>query len=106
MLAWRAELLTRLSNDHPDVVLDVYLLARLRHGADWDGRLGAAARALAGTGPPDDLPVATIRFWAPLAVLDQRDPELIRSRMFLDGHRDALTLVRRYRLAVSAAGAA
>ncbi len=105
VLTWRAELLTRLSHDHPDVVLDTYLLARLRHGADWDRRLSGAARALSGVGLPDDLPVATVRFWAPLAALDQRDPELIRSRTLLDGHRNAVNLVRRYRLGLSAAGA-
>ncbi|WP_322749666.1 MULTISPECIES: hypothetical protein [unclassified Frankia] len=105
VLTWRAELLTRLSHDHPGVVLDTYLLARLRHGVDWDRRLTWAARALSGFGLPDDLPVATVGFWAPLAALDQRDPELIRSRTLLDGHRDALNLVRRYRLGLSAGAA-
>ncbi len=102
VLGWRTELLTRLSHDHPDVVLDTYLLARLRHGADWDRRLRGAARALSGVGLPDDLPVATAAFWVPLAALNQRDPELIRSRALLDGYRGALELVRRHRLGLSA----
>jgi hypothetical protein len=105
VLDWRAELLTRLSIDHPGVVLDVYLLARLRHGAVWDRRLAWAARALSGVGLPDDLPLATVRFWAPLAGVNQRDPDLIRSRALLDGHRAAVDLVRRYRLGLSAGAA-
>jgi hypothetical protein len=94
-LAGRAARPSRL--DRPDVVLDVYQTARLRHGDEWDHRLRWAARHLAGSSQPSDLPIATVKFWAPLATLERRDAEALRSRALLDGHRPALRLVHRHR---------
>ena len=51
VLNWRTELLERLAGDHPDLVLDTYTHARLRHAADWDARLKWAKRALSAVGP-------------------------------------------------------
>lgn len=101
VLAWRADLLSRLSGPHPDVVVAVYLLARQRHGGDWDRMLAGADRRLR-TGHPDDLAIATISFWAPLARLHRRDPALLRRQETLAGVRPALSLVDRYRLASTA----
>jgi hypothetical protein len=98
VLTWRAELLSRVGLDRPDVLLDVYQTARLRHGDDWDRRLRWAGRQLTGSDLPDNLPIATVKFWAPLAVLERRDAGTLRSRALLDGHRPALRLVHRHQL--------
>ena len=104
VLEWRAQLLARLSTDHPEVVLDTYLAARLRYGKDWDGRIGAARRRLAGRSLPDELTLATVRFWGPFATLVRRHPHLPATRPLLVGHRPAVELVHRYRLSRPAVG--
>lgn len=104
VLDWRSQLLARLSADHPEVVLDTYLAARLRYGTEWDQQIGAARRRLAARSLPDELTLATVRFWAPLADLARRQPRLPATRPLLAGHRPALELVRRYRLNQPAAG--
>jgi FtsH ternary system domain X1 len=103
VLGWRVELLDRLAAEHGDLVLDTYTLARLRHGADWDERLSWARRTLSGSGPPDPLAVATVRFWVPLARLRQRGTALADVRPLLTGYRHALQLVGYYRLLTTGA---
>ncbi|MGP4045111.1 hypothetical protein [Streptomyces sp. 2A115] len=98
VLDWRSQLLTRLSTDHPEVVLDTYLAARLRYGQEWDQRVSAARRRLAARSLPDELTLATVRFWAPLADLARRHPGLPATRPLLVGHQPAVELVHRYRL--------
>ncbi|TQS46760.1 hypothetical protein [Cryptosporangium phraense] len=97
VLRWREELLTRFALSHADAVLDVYTAARARHGGDWTARLGWAATEL-GSGNADPLALATVRYWAPLASIDRRSPQALRSRRLLRDHRYALTLVHRFRL--------
>jgi len=99
VLAWRASLLTRLRHDHRDLLLDVYLMARTRHAADWDKQIAWAARhiSLHSGSVPDPLALATIRFWAPLAAIE-RDVPLARLRPLLSGQDRALKLVRLFRL--------
>ncbi|HUC23605.1 MAG TPA: hypothetical protein VMA73_12930 [Streptosporangiaceae bacterium] len=98
VLRWRVELLERLGRDYPDLVLDTYTLARLRHGADWDLRLGWAGRQLHAPGNPDPLALATVRFWAPLAAVERRQVRLPDRRPLLEGYQRALQLVRYFRL--------
>jgi hypothetical protein len=76
VLTWRAQLLEQLRHEHPRYALEVYLTARLWHGAAWDERIAWAGRELAGLGSPDDLPIAILRYWAPLARM-YRDEEAI-----------------------------
>ncbi|MFI0980885.1 hypothetical protein ACH4SP_28240 [Streptomyces sp. NPDC021093] len=104
VLDWRSQLLARLSADHPEVVLDTCLTARLRYGAEWDLRIREARRQLALRSLPDDLTLATVRFWAPLADLARRHSGLAAARPLLTGHQPAVGLVRRYRLTPSATG--
>ncbi|MFE9448066.1 hypothetical protein [Streptomyces sp. NPDC006739] len=104
VLDWRSQLLSRLATDHPEVVLDTYLAARLRYGEEWDQRISAARRRLAARSLPDELTLATVRFWAPLADLARRHPHLPATRPLLAGHRPAVELVRRYRLNQPVAG--
>lgn len=101
VLRWRAELLTRL--DRPELTLDTYTLARLRHGADWDRRLRWARRQLGMPGSPDPLAIETVRFWAPLHILLQRGIALADERPLLTGHRGALRLIRQFRLTTAGA---
>jgi FtsH ternary system domain X1 len=103
VLNWRVELLERLGRDHPDLILDTYTLARLRHGDDWDLRLRWAERTLGLPGPSDPLAIATARFWVPLARLRQRNPAMPDARPLLSGYRFALDLVRRLRLVTAGA---
>lgn len=105
VLNWRAELLDRLSGDHPGLVFDTYTLARLRHGADWDARLLWARRTLSASGPPDSLAIATVRFWVPLARLRKRGLSLADARPLLaySDYQKALQLVGYYRLLTAGA---
>lgn len=98
VLAWRAELLSRLRQDHPSLLLDVYLVARTRHGADWDNRVRWAERQLRSRDAPDPLAIATLRFWAPLAALQKEAGPVRALRPLMTGHGQALDLVRRFRL--------
>lgn len=91
-LAWRTVVVIRLAAGNRDAVLGIYLAARVRHGAEWDDLLDWAAD---GTGQAT-VRTAVRRFWAPLAVLDQEDPALLRSQPFLDGYRRALELAAPY----------
>ncbi|WP_274564223.1 hypothetical protein [Streptomyces spiramyceticus] len=104
VLDWRSQLLARLSADYPEVVLDTYLAARLRYGTEWDHQVRAARRRLAVRALPDELTLATVRFWAPLADLARRHPGLPATRPLLAGHQPAVELVRRYRLNLPATG--
>lgn len=103
VLTWRAELLSRFRHDHPELVLDVYLVARTRFAAEWDQRVAWAGRQL-GIGRPDPLAIATLRFWAPLAAYAQASKEPLSARRpLLTGHDKALHLVRKHH--VNEAGA-
>lgn len=105
VLRWRADLLTRLAHPHPEFVIDTYVTARLRHGAEWDRHIRDAARTLSRVGRPDELSLATARYWLPLSALRRRDPDLLRARPLLAGYQYAVRLVEgRHR--VSIAGAA
>lgn len=92
VLTWRGLLLAELLAEHLDLVLAVYVAARLRHGDEWDSML-----ALAGHAPSRSRGSAVLGFWAPLAAIDKQDPALLRSQLFLDGkHRQAIDLAERY----------
>lgn len=98
VLAWRASLLARLRLSHRDLLLDVYLTARIGFAADWDQRISWAARQMTVlTGAPDPLAVDTLRFWAPLAAIE-RDVMLSRLRPLMSGQDQALKLVRLFHL--------
>lgn len=97
VLAWRTSLLSRLRHDYRDLVLDVYVTARTRFAADWDQRLAWADRQLRLYDVPDPLAIVTVRYWAPLAVIE-RDAPLSRLRPLLSGHERAVRLVRRFQL--------
>ncbi len=97
VLKWRTELMARLGPEHQELVLDSYTLARDRHGAEWDDRIGWARRQLGVPGPSDPLAIATLRYWAPLAIIESRGISLAAVRPLLSGHRLAIELVRRYR---------
>lgn len=73
VLGWRARLLELLRQHRLEVMLDVYLAARLWHGAAWDRQIRSAHDNLTGTGLPDPAAVATVRFWGPLAVTDRNE---------------------------------
>jgi hypothetical protein len=99
VLNWRADLLARLRHEHTDLLLDVYLTARIRFGADWDERITWAARQLGRSSVADPLAVATLRFWAPLAAVERAAAApLARLRPLLSGQDRALAYVRRFRL--------
>jgi hypothetical protein len=107
VLGWRTSLLRRLSqgNDAEQrFTADGYVTALVKHGAQWRQRWQEAGRNLAGQGRPDDLMVATVAYWAPLADLAGRDPDLIRQRRVLAGAADVLGLVRRHRLGTTGGG--
>jgi hypothetical protein len=98
VLTWRTRLLARLRHTHPDTVVEVYLAARLHHGAEWDALMTRAVADLSGLGLPEQTPLAIVRFWAPLAALDRSDGSRLRERPFLDGYRRVFRLLDRYRL--------
>jgi hypothetical protein len=99
VLSWRADLLARLRHEHADLLLDVYLTARIRFGAEWDEQLGRAVRRLSAPTVADPLAVATVRFWAPLAALERASAApLALRRPLLSGQDRALAAVRRFRL--------
>ncbi|WIM99416.1 hypothetical protein ACTOB_003067 [Actinoplanes oblitus] len=80
---WRGELLDRFRHAHRSFVIDVYVLARLRHAAEWDRLVGADR--------PDP---STARYWAPLAAIDADPARPLAARPFLDGHQSAVALAR------------
>lgn len=98
VLTWRTELLNRLRLDHPGLLLDVYMVARIRFGAEWDKRVWWAGRQLRSRGAPDPLAIATLRFWAPLAALERDTSSLSALRPLMTGYDTAIRLVRQYHL--------
>lgn len=98
VLTWRTQLLARLRHSHPEAVVEVYLAARLRYAREWDALLTQAVTDMSGVGLPEETPLATVRFWAPLAALDRSDQRRLRARPFLDGYRRVFRLLDRYRL--------
>jgi hypothetical protein len=106
VLAWRTELLTRLGVDRPVFVLDTYLTARLRHGPEWDEALARARRAFSLVSGPDELCIATARYWLPLSRLCRSHPVLLRERPLMTGYQEALRLVEgRHRRSIAGAAA-
>ncbi|MEY9927468.1 hypothetical protein ABH926_002102 [Catenulispora sp. GP43] len=102
VLAWRTGLLRRLVQDGPAerrFVADVYVTARLWHGAEWDRRVRWAGRALTDPKTISDLAIRTLEYWAPLAVLERGGSLLVRERRPLRAAEAVLALVRRHRLA-------
>lgn len=104
VLTWRAELLTLLDEQDPELILDVCTAARLRHGGHWDERLRRATRNLMLEGPADTSALATARFWAPLAMKRRNGTDLARARPLLKGYEQALQLVHTYGLTRTGAG--
>ncbi len=98
VLAWRLRLLATLRHEDRDFVLDLYLAARVRHGAQWDELIGSAADQLAGAELPSPEPVNVARFWTPLAAMRKAEPGLLQNLPYLEGYERALDLVRKYRL--------
>lgn len=98
VLKWRAGLLGRLRFDHPDLLLDVYLTARIQHGERWDDRVRWAARQLTSRGPVDPLALETLRFWAPLEAFERSAGPLSALRPLLSGYDQALKYVRAFKL--------
>lgn len=91
VLAWRAHLLAQLCTDYREVVLGVYLAARLRYGREWDELL-SSSHTFGGYGSPP----AAVWLWVPLAALDREDRTLLRAQPFFDGYRRAVELARPY----------
>jgi hypothetical protein len=108
VLEWRSELLQRLRLAHLDAVVDTYVTARIRHGADWDERLRWAREELY-RGNVHPLAVATVRYWAALEAIQQSHPEQITARTHLSyGHDrdqvdDVVRLVQQLHLNVGGA---
>ncbi|WP_433372118.1 hypothetical protein ACQPZX_48815 [Actinoplanes sp. CA-142083] len=75
VLDWRARLLRILREQRPGLMLDVYLAARLRHGAAWDARIAAADAEMTRVAGPSPLALATVRFWGPLADTERAETE-------------------------------
>jgi hypothetical protein len=102
VLKWRAELLQRFalstSAQQRAAAVDTYVMARLRHGPEWDRRLASATAMLSKRGKPDEGAIATVRYWAPLRTICDNDLDLIRARPYLTGYEPVLRLVRRHRL--------
>jgi hypothetical protein len=98
VLAWRLRLLATLRHEDRDFVLDLYLTARVRHGAQWDKLIDSAADQLAAEELPPPGPVNVARFWSPLAAIRRAQPGLLQELPYLEGSERALDLVRKYRL--------
>ena len=83
VLAWRWQLLEQLRQERTATLLDVYVAARLWHGAAWDARIQAAREELSGRSRPSDLTIATLRYWLPLAFLrrDEQREEGLAARI-------------------------
>ncbi len=98
VLAWRTQLLGVLgTSGHAEVVADTYLAARTRHGRTWDTALGSARAALQQfKAAPDEISLATVRYWLPLAHLG-RDPMVLRRPRLVREARPTLDLVAVHR---------
>lgn len=94
--AWRARVVTELARRDRDAALGVYLVARLRHGGEWDELLDWAAAEFGLSKRPDGAAKAVLMFWVPLAVMADDDPDLLPSQRFLNGCHRAIELARRY----------
>lgn len=83
VLGWHATVLAQLRQHHPNVLLDVYVTARLWHGQAWDEQITAARLELTGVGRASDAALATLRFWKPLAdlVREQDQRRGLRARL-------------------------
>lgn len=92
ILTWRTRILIRLASANLEIVLDVYLAARIRYGVDWDDLLDWAV----GAPGQSDARLALLQFWVPLAALDREDRSLLRSHPFLEGCRRAIDLAGPY----------
>jgi hypothetical protein len=104
LLHWRSQLLSRVAASHPAFVAEVYAAARLRWTSEWNQRLSWAGRKIDSTPvaqPPDDLAVATIRYWSALETRQVR--ERLRCSPVLAGYDDILALVRRHGLTAASA---
>ncbi|MFF5290780.1 hypothetical protein [Paractinoplanes globisporus] len=95
VLTWRATVLSRLVTEEPGRVLDLYVLARLRWGAEWDKVNRTAIRELSRFAGRPAGPLAVLTFWLPLARLDRNRPELLRARPLLSGHRPIIDAIVR-----------
>jgi hypothetical protein len=108
VLNWRTALLAALSRPdrHPEVVVEVYLVARLRYGPAWDAALLRARNAfLSRRHVPDAVSIATVRYWLPLANLNRGTDLVRRCPLLLESSRSALALVRAHRRALTAVAA-
>ncbi|MEU4555468.1 hypothetical protein EV382_2801 [Micromonospora violae] len=94
-LRWRSLVLDRLVTNRTGWLLDLYVLARLRHGPAWDRRIRIAIREASRMRARPSDALAVLRFWIPLARLDCDQPDLLRSRPLLDGHRPVLDAILR-----------
>ncbi|GIH10888.1 hypothetical protein Rhe02_89550 [Rhizocola hellebori] len=94
---WRAEVLGVLRRRGMSFVLDVYESARRHHAARHDAQIRTAMGFLQGFTHRD--PARDVAdYWQPFADLIAARPDSVRARPDLLGYRDALNLVRRYRL--------
>jgi hypothetical protein len=114
VLTWRGKLLDHLRQERPEVMLDVYVTARLWSGPAWDDLVDQARRELSGRGRPGNLAIATLRYWLPLDTVHAREQEdrltpggaavsapghTLEGRLLLryDDYAPALRLVGRHR---------
>ncbi|MBO3747496.1 hypothetical protein J5X84_15570 [Streptosporangiaceae bacterium NEAU-GS5] len=97
-LNWRAHVLSQLTLDRVDVVLDTYVTARVTYGEEWDRHVRWATRELCRPELPDEAPLAIVRFFVPLALLARRQADLVRVRPYLTGFGRAIRLAEQYRL--------
>lgn len=86
VLEWRRTLLHRIADEDPDVVVQTYATAQLRHGERWADRLRRADLELRQVGrEPAAWAVETVRYWSPLARLMRPGTErLVRAHPLLD----------------------
>jgi hypothetical protein len=96
--AWRGELLDRFRHRRAGFVVDVYVVARLRHADEWDRLVKQAVRELPRPGEPraqlTEHTTATGRYWSALAAIDADPARPLAARPFLDGHQRAVALSR------------
>jgi hypothetical protein len=71
VLDWRSEMLELLRAEQPEMMLDIYTAARASHGTVWDCHINRADAELRKPNLPPQLPLATLRYWAPLARMER-----------------------------------
>jgi hypothetical protein len=98
VLRWRAYLLARMATGYPEIVLGVYAAARIRHGAEWDQRIQAAAAGLAAaaSGPEAAQAMATLQYWQPMLV--RQVAERLRTARRVNGYQEALGYLQLHQL--------